>query len=134
MDIANPALIETPHEQIVMPINELSAESLKRRQSILLNQGSKKRLELGEVFLPLFLNTRRIMKSRASFNLLRTGMERRQNLRHSAHHLRRQLARFEQKGQHASLGQSSHDERIFHRFAPSPEPPTGCIETDGHDR
>src|SRR5262249_61647046 len=112
MHIANPAFIETSHEQIVMPINELSTEFLQCRKSILLNQGSKKRLELGEVLLPLFLNTRRIIKSCASFHLVCTGMERRKNFRHSAHHLRRQLARIEQNRPHTSLGESSHDERI----------------------
>src|SRR5262245_28105048 len=93
MHLANPAFIETPHEQIVMPINELSAELLQSHKGIALNRGSQKRLQLGEVFLPLFLNTRRIMKGFPSFHLLRTGMERRKNFRYSAHHLRRQLAR-----------------------------------------
>src|SRR5262245_9724695 len=125
MHLANPAFIEAAYEQIVMHINKLSAELPQCFKGILVNQGTKKRLELGEVFLPLLLNNRRIMQSRASFAWLRTSVEWRQNFGHSVHHLRRQLARIEQKRQHASLGQSSHDERIFHRFAQSPEPPTG---------
>src|SRR5512132_2054914 len=132
--IANPAVIDTADKQIVMLIKELSAELLQRRKPILFDPGSKKRLEIVEIFRPLLLDIRRIIKSRAFLDRLRSGVKGRQNFRHGAHHLRCQLAGIEQKRQYASLRQSSHDEGVFHRLAPSPEPPTCRIETDGHDR
>ena len=60
MHIANPAFVHSTRKQVVVGVDEIRAEFLHRRNRVLLDQGSKKRLEIGEIFLPLFFYGRRV--------------------------------------------------------------------------
>jgi hypothetical protein len=132
VQFANPAVLGAPDEKVVMVIDKPSAEFLQRPKIMIIDEGADKRLQIGEIFSPLFLYDPWALKRRAFAHGLRLSVKRRQNLGQRTHHVRRQLSGIEQKRQHAALGQASHDKGVLYRRAPPAKAPAR-IEADRHN-